>query len=215
MKAFKVSLHLLDVTKDFLAVVMILVQPSHDLYWGHQVNGCKGFPQAVLKHCNRQNINMLEQGINYGHYKLCTDVIITAQNKTDYLQRNTLNHTYHCSFPLQQQIHQSLLGRKTDKLVSQSTQSALRKQFSQEPTYSVMVRMEMRDKYGGHPAEDFVHTVSIVTAQLSKRPLPTVQQHRLGGAGTRQQVNFSNISNQYPHLLSLNNTVQSSFKNNL
>lgn len=45
-------MYILDVVQDLLAVVVVLVEPVHDLQRGHQEHGGERLPQRCLKHTN-------------------------------------------------------------------------------------------------------------------------------------------------------------------
>lgn len=48
--------HVLDVAQDLLAVVVVLVEPAHDLVGAHQIDGAERLPQHRLEEHGRSPV---------------------------------------------------------------------------------------------------------------------------------------------------------------
>lgn len=112
-------------------------------------------------------------------------------------KRNSISNTHQCPFSLVQQLHQPLKQKDHNESKSSSLTLFLQVKTWCTAAYCVMVSMQVWDEDRGDLGQSVIDVVPVVSAELTKGSLSTVQQQRLTRASCEyKQTNMWNTPRQ-------------------
>lgn len=110
-------------------------------------------------------------------------------------KRSSISNTHQCPFSLVQQLHQPLQQKDHNESKSSSLTLFLQVKTWCTAAYCVMVSMQVWDEDRGDLGQSVIDVVPVVSAELTKGSLSTVQQQRL----TRASCEYKQTNKHVKH----------------